>query len=187
MGLGVEPAWNPPHQPWLNPRVERLNGVTQRWVEIATCPDHATLEGRLAWACRLQREWYPAVAGRARLQAHPDLTRVLRPYSPEAEASLWELSRVDAFLATGCWRRHADRYGTIWLYNRSFCLGRAHAGRDVLVRFDPETRHWVVSDGEDRPLMRFIAAELSRARILELNVSHHRPPRKKPPGPETHQ
>lgn len=112
---------------------------------------------------------------------------MLRPYSRETEASLWELSRVDAFLATGCWRRHADRYGTIWLYNRSFCLGRAHAGRDVLVRFDPETRHWVVSGDGDRHLMRFMSAQLSRACILELNVSRHRPARKKKPDSETHQ
>ena len=80
-GWGSSRDWNPARQPWLNPKVERANGVTQRWVEVGTCPDHATLEERLAWACRLQREWYPAVAGRSRLEAYPDLTRVLRPYS----------------------------------------------------------------------------------------------------------
>ncbi|HEU5117202.1 MAG TPA: hypothetical protein VFT74_11100 [Isosphaeraceae bacterium] len=99
VGLGVEPAYNPPRQPWLNPRVERLNGVTQRGVETASCPDHATLEERLAWACHLQREWYPAVAGQPRLQAHPELTRILRPYSEETEMILWESGRVDSYLA----------------------------------------------------------------------------------------
>jgi hypothetical protein len=145
------------------------------------------LEERLAWACRLQREWYPAVAGRSRIDAYPDLTRVLRPYAIATESSLWDLSRVDAFLAGRFWRRRADRYGTIWLYNRSHCLGRAHAGREVLVRFDPEGRPWVVSDGDDQPLVRFIAAGLSRQRILDLDVSHRRPPRKKKPRPENHQ
>jgi len=187
VGLGVVPDWNPARQPWLNPKVERANGVTQQWVEIQTCPDHATLEERLAWACRLQREWYPAVAGRSRIDAHPELTRVLRPYSVATEPTLWDLGRVDLFLAGRSWRRRADRYGTIWLYNRSHCLGRVHAGKEVLVRFDPDGRHWVVSAADDQPLVRFIAAELSRQRILDLDVSHHRPPRKKKPRPENHQ
>lgn len=187
VGLAVVPAWNPARQPWLNPKVERANGVTQQWIEIQTCPDHATLQERLAWACRLQREWYPALAGRSRLEAYPELTRVLRPYSVATEAKLWDLSRVDAFLAGRSWKRRADRYGTIWLYNRGHGLGRAHAGREVLVRFDPEGRHWVVSDGDDQPLVRFIAQELSRQRILDLDVSHHRPSRKKKPRSENHQ
>jgi hypothetical protein len=180
MGLGVMPDWNPARQPWLNPKVERNNGVTQQWVEVDACPDHATLEERLAWACRLQREQYPALAGRARLETYPELIQIGRPYSDESEPALWQLGRVDAFLASRSWRRRADRYGTIWLYNRGRCLGKAHAGKEVQVGFDPETRHWVVSDSASgAPLMRLIAHELSRERILSLDVSHHRPPRKK--------
>lgn len=177
VGLGVEPTYNPPRQPWLNPKVERVNGVTQRWVELDTCPDHAALEQRLDWACRLQRQWYPAVKGRPRIEAYPELTRVLRPYTVAAEEGLWDLGRVDAFLAGRNWGRHADRYGTIWMYNRSYCLGRAHAGQDVRVRFDPAVRHWVVSDANNEDIFCFIAEQLSRQRILDLNVGHRRPPR----------
>jgi hypothetical protein len=187
VGLGVVPDWNPARQPWLNPKVERANGVTQRWVEIQTRPDRAALVQRLAWACRPQREWYPAIAGRPRIAVHPEVTRVLRPYSVATEPTRWELGRVDAFLAGRSWRRRADRYWTIWLHNRSHCLGRVHAGKEVRVRFDPNGRHWVVSDADDGPLMRFIAAELNRQRILDLDVSHHRPPRKKNPRSANHQ
>jgi hypothetical protein len=185
VGLGVVPDWNPARTPWLNPKVERTNGVTQRWVEIDDCPDHATLNERLAWASRLQREGYPALAGRTRLETYPELTRILRPYTIESEPMLWQLGRVDAFLAGQSWRRRADRYGTIWLYNRGHCLGKAHAGKDVQVGFDPGTRHWVVCDASDgSPLVRFIAHELTRERILSLEVSHHRPSRKKKPRPQ---
>jgi hypothetical protein len=178
VGLGVVPDWNPAGQPWHNPKVERNNGVTQRWVEVAACPDHATLKERLAWACRLQRERYPALAGRTRLETYPELTHISRPYAERHEATLWQLGRVDAFLADRGWTRRADRYGSIWLYNRGHCLGKSHAGKEVQVRFDPATRHWVVSDasGGD-PLVRLIAHELSRERILSLDVSHRRPPR----------
>jgi hypothetical protein len=180
VGLGIVPDWNPARQPWLNPKVERTNGVTQQWVEIGSCPDHATLKERLAWACRLQRERYPALAGRTRLETYPELTHIARPYSEESEPTLWQLSRVDAFLAGRSWRRRADRYGSIWLYNRGHTLGKAHAGKEVQVRFDPETRHWVVYDeSSGAPLVRFIAHELSRERILSLEVSHRRPPRTK--------
>jgi hypothetical protein len=185
LGLGVVPDWNPARQPWLNPKVERNNGVTQQWVEISDCPDHVTLKERLAWAGRLQRELYPARAGRTRLETYPELTRILRPYSVESEPTLWQLGRVDDFLAGRSWRRRADRYGSIWLYNRSQSLGKAHAGKEVQVGFDPLTRHWVVTDASDGgPLVRLIAHELSQERILSLNVSHRRPPRKKKPRPQ---
>jgi hypothetical protein len=185
IGLGVVPDWNPARQPWLNPKVERNNGVTQQWVEIADCPDHATLERRLAWASQMQRELYPARDGRTRLETYPELTRILRPYSAESEPSLWQLSYVDAFLAGQSWPRRADRYGTIWLYNRGRCLGKAHAAKEVEVRFDPETRYWVVIDPLDgTPLVRLMAHELSRQRILSLDVSHRRPPRQKKSRPQ---
>jgi len=185
VGLGVVPDWNPARQPWLNPKVERNNGVTQQWVELDACPDHATLKERLDWASRMQREGYPDRGGRTRLETYPELTRIRRPYAVEDEPISWELGRVDAFLAGRTWRRRADRYGTIWLYNRGHCLGKAHAGKEVQVSFDPETRHWVVADVTDgEPLVRFIAHELSRDRILSLNVSHRRPPRKKSQRPQ---
>lgn len=185
MGLGVVPNWNPARQPWLNPKVERNNGVTQQWVELDACPDHATLKERLDWASRMQREEYPDRGGRTRLETYPELTQIRRPYSVEAEPTLWELSRVDAFLVGRTWRRRADRYGTIWLYNRSHCLGKAHAAREVQVSFEPANRHWVVADLTDGELLAcFPTHELSRERILSLNVSHRRPPRKKKSRPQ---
>jgi hypothetical protein len=185
VGLGVVPDWNPARQPWLNPKVERNNGVTQQWVEVDACPDHATLKERLDWASRMQREEYPDRGGRTRRETYPELTQIRRPYSVENEPTLWELSRVDAFLAGRTWCRRADRYGTIWLYNRSHCLGKAHAGKEVQVSFDPTTRHWIVADLTDgEPLVCFLAHELSRERILSLDVSHRRPPRKKKQRPQ---
>lgn len=185
IGLGVVPDWNPARQPWLNPKVERNNGVTQRWVELGACPDRATLRERLEWACRMQREEYPDRGGRTRLEAYPELTRIRRPYSVEAEPTLWELSRVDALLAGRTWRRRADRYGTIWLYNRSHCLGKAHACREVQVSFEPASRRWMAADLMDgEPLVCFPGYELSRERILSLDVSHRRPPRKKKARPQ---
>jgi hypothetical protein len=182
IGLGVAVNWNLPHQPWRNPKVERDNGVTQQWVEPRDCPDHSTLKGRLEWAARIQREEYPSLQGRSRLEAYPQLRCTERPYRVEDEPQLWDLKRVDAFLAEGVWYRRADRYGLISLYNRNRCLGKAYQGQEVAVRFDPETRHWVVSDLEGNGIVRLIATELSRERIMDLEVGHRRPPRGKSRG-----
>lgn len=180
IGLGIAMIWNPSRQPWRNPKVERSNGVTQQWAEPHACVDRATLERQLDWAARTQREEYPSIQGRSRLEAYPQLLRSGRPYCVEDEPRLWDLSRVDAFLAPGVWYRRADRYGLISLYNRNKCIGKAYRGQEVAVRFDPESRHWVVSDMKGEVIVRFIAAELSRERIMRLDVGHRRPPRQKP-------
>jgi hypothetical protein len=182
IGLGIEVLWNPPHQPWRNPKVERCNGVTQQWAEPRACADHPTLGSRLDWAARTQRQEYPSIRGRSRLEAYPQLLHSGRPYSVEDEPRLWDLSRVDAFLARGTWYRRADRYGLISLYNRNRCLGKAYRGQEVAIRFDRESRHWVVSDADGKVIARLIAAELSRERIMRLEVGHRRPPRRKPEG-----
>jgi hypothetical protein len=182
IGLGVVMHWNPVHQPWRNPKVERSNGVTQQWAEPHACGDAATLGQRLDWASRTQREEYPSIHGRSRLDAYPQLLHSGRPYRVEDEPRLWDLSRVDAFLAQGVWYRRADRYGSISLYNRNKCLGKAYQGQEVAVRFDPEGRHWVVSDSKGEVIARFVATELSRERIMRLEVGHRRPPRRKPKG-----
>lgn len=182
IGLGIDLIWNPPHQPWCNPKVERCNGVTQQWVEPHACADRTTLEQQLDWAARTQRQEYPSIKGRPRLEAYPQLLHSERPYRIEDEPLLWDLSRVDAFLAQGVWYRRADRYGLISLYNRNKCLGKSYHGQEVVVRFDRESRHWVVSDLQGEVIARFLAAELSRERILKLEVGHRRPPRRKAKG-----
>jgi hypothetical protein len=177
IGLGIDVIWNPPHQPWCNPKVERSNGVTQQWVEPRACADHTALGEKLGWATRVQRQEYPALQGRPRLEVYPQLRCSDRPFRVEDEPQLWDLSRVDAFLAQPVWYRRADRYGLISLYNRNKCLGKAYQGQEVAVRFDPEGRHWVVSDLEGMVIVRLIAEELSRERIMKLEVGHRRPPR----------
>jgi hypothetical protein len=179
IGLGIAVTWNPPHQPWCNPKVERCNGVTQQWAEPHACTDHPMLEKQLEWAAQIQRQEYPAIQGQPRLAAYPELLRSERPYCVADEPRLWDLSRVDAFLAQGVWYRRADRYGQISLYNRNKSLGKAHRGQEVAIGFDRESRYWVVSDLEGKVLVRLIAEELSHERILKLEVGHRRPPRGK--------
>jgi hypothetical protein len=170
IGLGVAMEWIDPGQPRQNPRVERGNGVTQQWAEPASCTTRSQLQRRLHEECAVQRERYPAVAGMPRSEAYPGLRHSGRPYRIADERLLWDLTRVDRFLAGLTLHRRANARGVIWLYNVPRNLGRAHGGEEVRVRFDPSDRRWVVTDLGERELTRFPAPELSRARILALDV-----------------
>jgi hypothetical protein len=174
IGLGVEPIWNPPARPTCNPKVERSNGLTQQWGELRTCDDCAEAARRLDWVCRIQREEYPAIRGRARIEVSPELRAPRREYQPAREPALWDLARVDAFLARGCWRRLADCNGRISIYGHGRSVGRPRARREMVVRFDAPARCWLVYQTDGEPIARLPAIELTRERILALQVSRRR-------------
>jgi hypothetical protein len=170
IGLGVSLEWIPPRQPQKNGHVERGNGVAQQWAEPRSCSSRARLQARLNEECRVQRERYPSVAGLARIEAYPQLVHSGRPYRARDEGRTWDLSRVDRFLATLTLYRRANSRGGISIYGVGRHLGRVHRGKEVQVRFDASSREWVVTDLGGQELRRLAAPELSRARILALDV-----------------
>jgi hypothetical protein len=171
IGLGVDMIWNKPRCPQMSGVVERAQGVRRQWAEPRARDDPADLQARLDWAVSIQRERYPAVAGRSRLAARPALATPRRVYRPEQEEAVWCLGRVDEFLARGLWRRRVGRSGQISLYARDYWVGRRGVGRDVSVRFDPRDRRWVISDHRGQELRRHAAEQLTRERVMGLRVS----------------
>jgi transposase len=87
-------------------------------------------------------------AGRPPIVAHPELLQPRRPFQPEQELALFDLKRVDAYLATFTWKRMVDKNGLVSLggKQRRYSVGRSYAGREVSVRFDPTDRHFVFSE-----------------------------------------
>lgn len=170
IGLGVAVEWIDPGQPRQNSRVERGNGVAQQWAEPGSCSTRAQLQIRLRNECEVQRERYPSVAGMTRVEAFPGLKNPERPYRASGERRSWKLARVDRFLSGLTLHRRADSHGVIWIYGEPRNLGRANGGREVRARFDRSDRRWVVTDLENVELKRFPAPELSRRRILALDV-----------------
>jgi hypothetical protein len=144
------------------------------WADPKACRTRGELKSRLQREALVQRERYPSIAGISRIQAYPELQHSGRPYAPAEERRMWDLTRVDQYLAAGVYHRRANARGFIYLYGWSRGLGRAHRGQEVSVRFDPSTREWVVSDHQGQELKRLAADELSRERILTLNVGHKR-------------
>jgi hypothetical protein len=174
IGLGVGVIWNPPAQPRHNPKVERCQGVADAWAEPQTCTSPAELTDRLDWACWTQCREYPSVAGSSRVAAYPHLLVPRRGYQESREPELWEADRVDRWLSPRIWSRRVSQTGVISLYGHDRSLDRAYRGQEVVVRFDGETRRWIVADEAGQDLAQFLAWELSRERILSLAVSRKR-------------
>jgi hypothetical protein len=108
------------------------------------------------------------------MEVFPQLGTLRRSYRRDQEPALWDLSRVDAFLAQGCWRRHADGNGAISIYGHGRSVGRAWARQELVLRFDSPSRCWLVSDQKGEFVKQFPVEELTRERIIALAVSRRR-------------
>jgi hypothetical protein len=174
IGLGLEVIWNPPRRPQENPKVERCQGVATAWAEPQACAGLDQLSDHLDWVCQAQRDAYPSIRGGSRVAAYPGLLTPRCRYQPSQEPELWKLDRVDEWLWQGCWFRRVGKTGVISMYGHRRSLGRKYSGQEVVVRFDPATRFWVVADSAGKVLAQYLAWELSQDRILSLAVGRKR-------------
>lgn len=84
------------------------------------------------------------------VQAHPELLQPPHSFEPAWELALFDLRRVDAYMATFTWLRKVSKYGQITLGGRDhrYSVGRLYAGQLIHVRFDPADRHFVFLAGQ---------------------------------------
>jgi len=174
IGLGISTIWNHPHSPEENGFVERVNGLVDQWCEPSTCPSFALWSERIAWLVTTQREEYPAKAGQSRAAAYPSLYSNPRGYLEAEELAQWDLRRIQAHLAQGRWARTVSKVGQITLYNRAYSVGRAHAGRQVWVGYDPASCSWVIVDERGQELVRHLATEITEERIRRLDITYRK-------------
>lgn len=174
VGLGLDVWWIPKCSPQHNGVVERSQGISQQWVEPQTCATPEALQERLNQMDQLQRERYPSVAGQSRWAAYPGLRHSGRRYSKAWERKHWDLQRVVRHLAGYVVERRVTRNGKIGLYDWVYHIGVKYQNELVRVQFDPEDSAWVVTDKKDQQLRRFPAREVSRKRIVGLQMSQRR-------------
>jgi hypothetical protein len=171
VGLGIVARINPPRRPDKNGTVERAHRTWNEHVLVGS--DFADLtelqqETDHAWA---DRNWYlPSRAkgcdGKPPLVAHSELLTPRRSYSRKEESSLFNLRRVDQYLAQWEWRRHVDSTGQISLANHNQRVGRCYQGQMVKIRFDPTTRDFVCRTVEGKKIHCFTLVEVSAEYIL---------------------
>ena len=79
-------------------------------------------------------------AGQPPLIAHPQARHSGRPFERALEWLLFDLSRVDAYLAQLVWTRQITATGDVSVGSRPYYVGRAHLKQTVSVQFLPKTR-----------------------------------------------
>lgn len=83
-----------------------------------------------------------ACQGQPPLIVFPWATHSGRPYQLDREWELFDLHRVDDFLASRVWRRQISRSGNVAIGNHLYPVSRLHAGQTVSVCFIPGERLW---------------------------------------------
>jgi hypothetical protein len=169
IGLGLDVYWNDPRCPQQNGKVERSQGTGKRWAEPGRCQTVAELQTHLDEVDRIQRACYPAVGGLSRLAAFPQLRHSGRRYTQRREETTWSLERVRQHLAEYVLPRvvHAGRVN---LYDQRYYAGKPYNYQTLYVTFDPDQGLWVIADHEGRQLRQHEAREITRERIIKLDL-----------------
>lgn len=174
IGLEIAMIWNPPRQPQQNGVVERSQGVGKNWAEPSACQSVKTLQQHFRRMDQIQRERYPYQNGRSRLEVFPELQHSSSHYDATWERRHWNMKAVLEHMSEYLVARRVDRAGLISIYNRNYYVGKHHQSAVVSVMFDPVSRKWVVLDDRGLELRSHPAEQLTRERILSLNVTHRR-------------
>jgi transposase len=172
VGLGIEPRWIR-RSPRENGSVERAHRTLgERTLSGRTFPAGPQLQAQV------DADWdelncqCPSRAtgchGQPPVVAHPDLRWPKRLYDPVYEEELFDLQRIDTYLATFTWTRNVNSQGRLSLGNQRYGLGRAWAGKSVSIRFVPDQRAFVFTDlaAQPEPAITRPAKGLSAAEII---------------------
>jgi len=134
------------------------------------------LQQHLPQACQEFDHEYPSRAhgcmGSPPLVAHPELLHNLRTFDHAYELALFDLRRVDAFLATHIFERKVGKTGQIslgWGEIR-YSVGRTWAGQIVQIRFDPADRSFVAY-AQDQPIQRWKARGVEIEDIVGFSIA----------------
>jgi transposase InsO family protein len=154
-GLGVKHQVLRPRRPTDQGAVEREHRTLGNWLWADTVFKTIThLQNGLDEMNQRYNHSYPAKAkqcqGQPPLSAFPHATHSGRSFHPALEWELFDLKRVDQYLATQVWTRTVSDTGTVSVSAQPYYLGAKYAGQKVSVSFLPATRAFCfqTQDGE---------------------------------------
>lgn len=145
VGLGVTHVLSRPHRPTDQAQIERFHRTQADFVWKDQSFEHLSqLQQALDEHCQLYNQVYPSQAahchGKPPLLAFPSAVSTGQPYHPGLEWDLFDLRRVDAFLAQLVWTRKVAKNGIVFLGNHYYYLGNNLKGQSVSIRFLPASR-----------------------------------------------
>lgn len=180
VGLGIEHRLIPRRTPKRNGTVERSHRtLKERTLENQEFESAAELQKRVDADWRELNQECPSRAkgcqGKPPLVAHPELLTTERPYRPEWERELFDLQRVDAYLAEFTWLRTCTSAGQIRVRKMRYTLGTAWAHQEVSVTFDPEQRQFVFTQiraqtrkGKEQPQLEPVRREAKNLSVEDI-------------------
>ena len=180
VGLGIEHRLIPRRTPKRNGTVER----SHRTLKERTL-ENQTFESSAALQKQVDADWHelnhecPSRArgcnGKLPLVAHPELLTSQEPYQPEWESDLFDLKRVDAYLAEFTWVRTCTSVGQLRMRKIRYSLGYAWAHQDVSVIFDTEHRQFVFTQirsetqkGKDQPKLAPVRRDVKNLSVEDI-------------------
>lgn len=104
--------------------------------------------------------------GRPPLEVHPSARHSGRPFHPALEWTLFDMERVDAYLASHVWTRQVSSAGNVGIGGHLYYVGRTHLNQTVSVRFIRETRSFRFQLAEGTLLNELPAIGLDKADII---------------------
>ena len=104
--------------------------------------------------------------GQPPLDVHPWAYHSGRPYHVSMEWRLFDLARVDAYLAQRVWTRQVSSSGCVALGNHLYYVAHALARQTVSVRFVPETRSFCFQTPDGALVRNQPARDLDQATLI---------------------
>jgi hypothetical protein len=172
VGLGIDHLVIRPGKPTDNAEVERCHRTVHDYAIVGNeDADITHLQHILDEAVHELAFELPSRAegcgGVAPVVAHPELLQPRYPFQARHELAVFDMKRVDSYLAAFTWERKVGKTGQITMGGRHqrYSVGRAHSRRQVLVRFDPTDRHFMFFDA-DQP-----EKEIGRQPARDLDIA----------------
>lgn len=172
IAMDVDMIWNKPHCPQQNAKVERMQGTSARWVELAKCANLVYLQTHLDAEAVIQREKLQVrrLQNQTRIVAYPEVLINKRPFDPKT----FDIQRIYTFLAAKTYVRKVATTGVVSLYNQEFKINRQDKGKMIEIKFNPTTIEWEFYDNHTL-LCTHHATHLTTERVQQLTVFQFRP------------
>lgn len=177
VGLGIRHVLSRPHRPTDQAQIERNHRSQGDFVwKDRTFEQVEQLQQALDQQCDLYNQAYPSQAahchGAPPLSVFPTALTTGRPYHPDLEWEMFDLKRVDAFLAQFVWARKVAKNGTVHVANDYYILGRAWKGQSVSVRYLADLRSFRFEDVQGALIKILPAHGLEKEHLIGLIPAH---------------
>ena len=177
VGLGITHVLSRPHRPTDQAHVERNHRTQANFVwNDQSFPNLEAFQKALDHHRQSYNQNYPSQAthchGHPPLSAFPTAVSTGRPYHPDLEWSFFDLSRVDAFLASCTWIRTVAANGVVHLGDQYYILGRDWKPQSVSIRFLLPSRCFRFQSSDGSSSIDFPAIGLSKDQIIGSIPAH---------------